>query len=49
MEQILLVDISNKHVKDKKVFGISQHGFRKGRSRLINLIAFYSEMDWLSG
>lgn len=33
----------------KKVFGISQLGFRKGRSCLINLIAFYSEMDWLSG
>lgn len=37
MEQIILKNIS-KLLKDKKVTGIGQHGFRKGKSCLANLI-----------
>ncbi|KAK4817981.1 hypothetical protein QYF61_003634 [Mycteria americana] len=40
--KILLESIS-KHMKDEKVFGNSQHGFRKGKSGLTNLTAFYNE------
>lgn len=43
MEQILLETIS-KEMK-AKVIGSSQHGFSKGKSCLINLIAFYNEVS----
>ncbi|GAB0184089.1 mitochondrial enolase superfamily member 1 [Grus japonensis] len=42
---ILLGTIS-KHMKNK-VIGGSQRGFMKGKSRLINLIAFYNEVTGL--
>lgn len=43
MEKILLESIS-KQMKDKKVIRSTQHRFTKGKSRLTNLIAFYSEV-----
>ncbi|GAB0209389.1 mitochondrial enolase superfamily member 1 [Grus japonensis] len=43
MEQLILGVIS-KHVEEKKVIGIGQHGATKGKSCLTNLIAFYDGM-----
>lgn len=43
MTQIVLKTIL-KEIKAKKVIGISQHVFTKGKSYLSNLIAFYYEM-----
>jgi len=47
MEQIIL-DTVPKRMKDKKVIGNSQCGFIKGKSCLINLIAFYNKMIGLT-
>ncbi|PKU36611.1 rna-directed dna polymerase from mobile element jockey-like [Limosa lapponica baueri] len=43
MEQLIL-DVVSKNAEEKKVIGSSQHGFAKGKSCLINLIAFYDGM-----
>lgn len=46
MEKILLENIL-KHMKGKKVIRSSQHAFYKGKSCLVNLIAFYNEVPSL--
>ncbi|GAB0176502.1 mitochondrial enolase superfamily member 1 [Grus japonensis] len=43
MKQLIL-EVNNKHVKEKKVIRSGQHGFTKGKSCLTNLIAFYDGM-----
>ncbi|PKU42016.1 rna-directed dna polymerase from mobile element jockey- hypothetical protein [Limosa lapponica baueri] len=45
MEQLILEKIS-RHMKDKVVIGISQHGFTKAKSCLTNLIT-YNELTGL--
>lgn len=44
MDQIILKTIS-RHTKDRKMFRSSQHGFMRRKSDLINLLAFYSEIN----
>ncbi|KAK4820045.1 hypothetical protein QYF61_017891 [Mycteria americana] len=46
MEQIILSAIT-RHVEDNQGIKPSQHGFRKGRSCLTNLISFYDEVTCL--
>ncbi|GAB0186967.1 mitochondrial enolase superfamily member 1 [Grus japonensis] len=43
MEQLIL-DVTSMDVEEKKVIRSGQHGFTKGKSRLMNLIAFYDGM-----
>ena len=43
MEQFVLNALTN-HVKDNQGFRPNQHGFRKGRSCLTNLICFYDQL-----
>jgi len=43
MEQLIL-EVFIKQMKEKKVIRSSQHGFKKGKSCLTNLIAFYGGM-----
>ncbi|CAM5085184.1 unnamed protein product [Natator depressus] len=43
MEQVLKESVL-KHLEERKVIRNSQHGFTKGKSCLINLIAFYDEI-----
>ncbi|KAK4823429.1 LOW QUALITY PROTEIN: hypothetical protein QYF61_002115 [Mycteria americana] len=46
MEQIILSAIT-RHVENNQVIEPSQHGFRKGRSCLTNLISFYDKVTRL--
>ncbi|KAJ7427229.1 hypothetical protein WISP_08877 [Willisornis vidua] len=46
MEQIILSAITQ-HLQDGQGVRPSQHGFRKGRSYLINLISFYEQLTCL--
>ncbi|KAK4811280.1 hypothetical protein QYF61_023332 [Mycteria americana] len=46
MEQVILSAIT-RHVQDTQVIRPSQHGFRKGRSCLTNLISFYDKVTRL--
>lgn len=48
VKQILLEALSQ-HTTDKKVIWSSQRGFAKGKSCLIDLIAFYDEMTGTVG
>jgi len=43
LEQLIL-EVIIKQVEEKKAIRSSQHGFTKGKSCLINLIAFYDDM-----
>ncbi|KAK4830948.1 hypothetical protein QYF61_014407 [Mycteria americana] len=47
MEQIILSAIMQ-HVQDNQMIRPSQHGFRKGRSCLTNLISFYDKVTHLA-
>ena len=46
MEKLILETIS-RHMNNKKIIRISQHGFTKGKSCMTNLINFYDEMTVL--
>ncbi|KAJ7428841.1 rna-directed dna polymerase from mobile element jockey-like [Willisornis vidua] len=46
MEQIILSGIKQ-HLQDGQGLRTSQHGFKKGRSCLINLISFYDQVTCL--
>ena len=46
MEQIILSAVTQ-HVEDNQGIKPSQHGFRKGRSCLTNLISFYDKVTCL--
>ncbi|KAK4825062.1 LOW QUALITY PROTEIN: hypothetical protein QYF61_023066 [Mycteria americana] len=46
MEQIILCAVT-RHVQDNQAIRPSQHGFRKGRSCLTNLISFYDKATHL--
>ncbi|TRZ08584.1 hypothetical protein HGM15179_018520 [Zosterops borbonicus] len=47
MEQLML-EITSRQLKNKKIIRSSKHGFTKGKSYLTNLIHFYNETTSLS-
>ena len=44
MEQMIL-ETTSKHRKDEKVTVYSEHGFMKGKTLLLNLVAFCNEVS----
>ena len=45
--ELLILEVISKHMEEK-VIKSSQHGFTKGKSCLINLIAFYAgKTSWV--
>ncbi|GAB0206161.1 mitochondrial enolase superfamily member 1 [Grus japonensis] len=47
MDQLIL-GVIHKHMEEKEVMGSGQHAFTKGKSCLINLVAFYDGMtSWV--
>ncbi|KAJ7412657.1 rna-directed dna polymerase from mobile element jockey-like [Pitangus sulphuratus] len=42
-----MVETISRHMKDKEIIRISQHGFTKGKSCLTNLMNFSDEMTGL--
>lgn len=47
MEQLILGTVS-RHIKDKRIIRGSQHGSKKGKSCLTNIIAFYEDITkWI--
>lgn len=44
----IILGVVEKHLKDNAVVGQSQHGFSRGKSCLMNLIAFYDRVTHLA-
>lgn len=42
--ELFILDVISKQVEEREVIRHSQHGFTKGQSCVINLIAFYAVM-----
>jgi len=47
MEKLIL-EVTEKHLRDNAVIGHSQHGFMRGKSCFTNLISFYDKVTHLA-